>query len=518
MTSNGFYDPASAFVQDWKMYFTRLENEKNKTFAAFDRLENQNRIMLNEMRSMKEDNKNILQEINNMKEENKMLQNKLDQLVGKKSSSTPSRQRLKRELKALQKPSESVPRSKKKKRIKSNDENTSDDVPATFNSLCNDTLCQIIGFAGRSYGTVGLINRRCNRLYSKYSLPKETYLFGYAPLSLIRERDKLGFGDYDKEAKAIIHYNRADILDWYIRRQYLSELKKVMVEGSSAGRLDILKEVFENADTRFQEYLPWCMETCPAAAKNNHLETLKWLRSKGFHWGTTFEAAFEGGSESMLNWLYREECPISFATLGSAAKRGDISWVGDILPYDCFDGEYDDDVEPVCAKAASGGHVKMTQWLKEKGAKFTSDKISSAAAMEGQMDMLKWLKTQNCDFTEKTFEAAAKSGSVEVLKWLKEVNCPKGEDAVMCANAAKEGHLDALKWLQDEGWCALNEDTFVNAIYSKNIDILKWLKEQGCPWNEEVSETAYTHGTIEIRRWLRIYRCPEPPHIARMEI
>ena len=46
-------------------------------------------------------------------------------------------------------------------------------------------------------------------------------------------------------------------------------------------------------------------------------------------------------------------------------------------------------------------------------------------------------------------EKAAARGDVEVLKWLRAEGCPWGE--TVCANAADGGHLEVLKWLWAEG-------------------------------------------------------------------
>ena len=47
-----------------------------------------------------------------------------------------------------------------------------------------------------------------------------------------------------------------------------------------------------------------------AAAGNGHLETLKWLRSKGCPWSaSTWSSAAKGGHWEILRWLQSEGCP-----------------------------------------------------------------------------------------------------------------------------------------------------------------------------------------------------------------
>ena len=68
------------------------------------------------------------------------------------------------------------------------------------------------------------------------------------------------------------------------------------------------------------------------AAGRGDLETLKWLRDKGFPWNEDACArAAEGGHLEVLKWLRAEGCP-----------------------WD----------EWACERAAKGGHLKMLRWLR----------------------------------------------------------------------------------------------------------------------------------------------------------
>ena len=51
-----------------------------------------------------------------------------------------------------------------------------------------------------------------------------------------------------------------------------------------------------------------------------------------------------------------------------------------------------------------------------------------------------------------------------------------------CAGAAEGGQLEVLKWLRENGcpWC---ERTCMSAAKGGHLEILKWARENGCPWN-----------------------------------
>ena len=96
---------------------------------------------------------------------------------------------------------------------------------------------------------------------------------------------------------------------------------------------------------------------------------------------------------------------------------------------------------------------------------------------------------------------AALRGYIEVLKWLKENACPFGDG--LCAEAAEGGHLEILKWLKNEGGCNLYTDASAGAAKGGHLEILRWLKENGCPWDVRSCEMAALGGHFEVLKWLK---------------
>ena len=68
-------------------------------------------------------------------------------------------------------------------------------------------------------------------------------------------------------------------------------------------------------------------------------------------------------------------------------------------------------------------------------------------------------------------------GHLEVMKWLKEDGCPVVNYHAIFA--AQDGQLEVLKWLKENG-CALNALCLVCAQRG-DLEMLKWLHEHGCP-------------------------------------
>ena len=51
----------------------------------------------------------------------------------------------------------------------------------------------------------------------------------------------------------------------------------------------------------------------------------------------------------------------------------------------------------------------------------------------------------------------------------------------VCANAAEGGHLEVLKWLRAEG-CPWDARVCANALEGEHLEVLEWLLAEGCPY------------------------------------
>ena len=70
-----------------------------------------------------------------------------------------------------------------------------------------------------------------------------------------------------------------------------------------------------------------------------------------------------------------------------------------------------------------------------------------------------------------------------------------------CTWAAEMGHLDVLKYARENG-CPWNEETCEEAARGGHLDVLKYLHENGCPWNEKACEHAAEMGHLDVLKYL----------------
>ena len=94
--------------------------------------------------------------------------------------------------------------------------------------------------------------------------------------------------------------------------------------------------------------------------------------------------------------------------------------------------------------------------------------------------MFEYIKNncKNIKFASNIFTRAAKNGNLENMKWLKENGCPW--NLWTFEYAALNGNLENMKWLKENG-CPWDEQTFMRAAENGNLENMKWLKENGCP-------------------------------------
>ena len=105
----------------------------------------------------------------------------------------------------------------------------------------------------------------------------------------------------------------------------------------------------------------------------------------------------------------------------------------------------------------------------------------------------------------RTCSEAARKGRQESIKWLRANGCPWNETT--CDGAALGGHLDVLKWLRANG-CPWDWRTSLTAATQGTLDTLKWAHANGCPWDELTCSGAASGGHLDVLKWARANGCP----------
>ena len=118
------------------------------------------------------------------------------------------------------------------------------------------------------------------------------------------------------------------------------------------------------------------------------------------------------------------------------------------------------------------------------------------AAERGHLSTLKHLHRQGLmRFTAEVCAKGAGSGNLELLKWMRENSCPW--DKFTCSAAAHGGQLEVLQWARANG-CPWDENSCRMAAVGGHLEVLQWARANGCPWNAGTCTNAALGGHLEV--------------------
>ncbi len=139
--------------------------------------------------------------------------------------------------------------------------------------------------------------------------------------------------------------------------------------------------------------------------------------------------------------------------------------------------------DDIVQEAAKYNCVQILEFLRKK--RFFSDEdhemIPYLASQYGHIESLEFCKDQ---WDVYTMMPAASSGHLHVIRYLHENGCPWNGNSII--DASHGGHLHILRYLHENGCPWSPVATRVAAQYG-HLECLQYLHENGCPWDEEIS-------------------------------
>ncbi len=267
---------------------------------------------------------------------------------------------------------------------------------------------------------------------------------------------------------------------------------------------------------------------CISRVTDSHVSVL-------VRWATQY--ANDSAALHVLRWSQKH---VAYGFLGPdrrlfdgycAAKTGNIlvfGWMRDPRVH----GANVYDWVGACSAAAEckdrDKSLQMLKWLRDPLARRDTPPDGSVcpwstitcdiAAKNGHLDVLKWLRDPNtrpdgsiCPWTHSACDLAAINGHFEVFKWLWDPNTRADKSicgcspkiCVMMVEHGRSGILPILKWMRAKGVFGFNlakiNDT---AVQNGNVDVLKWINGEMCPWTPNACLLAATSGDKNVCKWL----------------
>lgn len=174
---------------------------------------------------------------------------------------------------------------------------------------------------------------------------------------------------------------------------------------------------------------PWNPRHCVLhAAAEGHLAVLQWVHVQDtvFMWSPlTSLCAASAGHLAILQWMRAQDdwqkfMKMSVFLIACAAGEGHVpvlQWLRTQDPPCPWD-------EDTCASAAGGGHLEILQWMRAQNPPCPWDEKTCASAVaKGHLETLQWLRAQNppCPWDASAcLSVAADGGHLDVSQWIKE--------------------------------------------------------------------------------------------------
>lgn len=214
--------------------------------------------------------------------------------------------------------------------------------------------------------------------------------------------------------------------------------------------------------------------------KNRFDNKRKFLKTKLFH------LAMVNGEISKLKWLKKNRCPYDKSILTDSMYGGDnkiYNWI----VKNCI--WYDKQVYEIIKKDDIG----TLKWVVDSVPKL-SKYVCEYASELNNFRILKWGVFKKFKFNHVTISNAARCGNLEMLKFLLEHNCDWNE--LITIEASSNGHRHIVEWCIENKKCKMDEYACAEAAENNQLEMLIYLREQGCPWDEKTYISARKHPLI----------------------
>ena len=195
-----------------------------------------------------------------------------------------------------------------------------------------------------------------------------------------------------------------------------------------------------------------------SAAASGHLPTIVWMHSKKFSMGrrTMLEAAKAPNRAENIQWLIDNKCEFDESAEIELARRGDVRALEVLRSRKGVKG-FSTNVLLRAVESDMRQDSCVVHYLINDGCPLKTTVICVAASV-GDLVSVKLLRQHGSDWDERVCWLAALNGHLEIIKWVRSCNPP----------------------------CPWNELSLRVAVFRKDLEIIKFCVENGCPGAEKI--------------------------------
>jgi hypothetical protein len=129
------------------------------------------------------------------------------------------------------------------------------------------------------------------------------------------------------------------------------------------------------------------------------------------------------------------------------------------------------------------------------------------AAQRNKLAEVQYLRSQGYPWALCQLEEAARSGSIEVMRWCREQGCPWNAPFIS-HYAAESGNVELMAWVLQQPGTQLSEAVMSRAVGKGHAAMCYYMREQQCPWDANSTTAAASRGHVDLLRWLMENGCP----------
>lgn len=191
----------------------------------------------------------------------------------------------------------------------------------------------------------------------------------------------------------------------------------------------------------------------------------------------------------------------------------------------------------VINRAAEAGKIEVLEWARDNGIPWGTG-TSLAVRSANPIPTMKWLLANGCPIDARATAQAICRSDFELAKWLRDNGGPwnpevakiVAKNCILLRSRLEElplrerqrmealsgagprpqpppGVPPALKWIAENG-CPFDE-TFCEELAKKGrLNILRWARNLQCPWDKRTIVGAEAAGWKDVAAWAREHGCP----------
>lgn len=138
-------------------------------------------------------------------------------------------------------------------------------------------------------------------------------------------------------------------------------------------------------------------------------------------------------------------------------------------------------------------------------------------AMENNVKMLQFVHENGCPWHPFTAEEAALSGSLECLQYAHKygVPIPRNTCEILlsrCIKTTTRGYFECFKYAHQHDDCALPRYYTYYAARDGQLELLKYLHEQGCEWDPLAEQAAEENNHYDCLEYITTHRDTSTAH------